>query len=367
MKHNVHIANTDVEFEFANPSLSTLEQSWNRHPLCLQLQFLPLLYAEPEDIVAVTALPSLEDLAVLQQSQWAQKGLPQLALLHDIEPFQNKTCLSWGPSRQVQTWAESRHMSYLLPKDWDTICLINSKAFSFRYTCLSQAALLHNEQELHYWLKNTPGAKVLKTCFGLSGHGNRHLADSSIPKEILNFCKKEWQHKRPIIGEPWLDRTYDFSTQWYIHPNQSIEWIGATRFETDARGNYLGTLAGPEKLLFASFDTFLKQHRHTAEKALEDIVAMGFFGSVGIDALLYRHPHTHSICLYPLVEINGRQTMSLVALRLQQRLCPHQILRLSFQQNSPSLSPLLPNQLVNMSGKTIRFQRQLTINLNVNI
>ncbi len=67
-----------------------------------------------------------------------------------------------------------------------------------------------------------------------------------------------------------------------------------------------------------------------------DVAKLGFFGFIGADALLYRHLENQSICLYPLVEINGRQTMSLVALRLQKRICPRQILRLAFQHVNSS-------------------------------
>lgn len=358
MTQIVHVANTNIEFELAHPSSQSLEYSLSCHPLCLQLQFLPLLYARPEDLVAVTALPQSNFLGALQQTGWWPKGMPQLVLLQDHQPFQGKKCLSWGPSLQVQAWAQARQMSYPLP-NWQIVQLVNSKAFSFRYSCLSEAALLSSEQALLDWLQGTQGPKVLKTCFGLSGRGNWRIDENEPSSELLLFCRKEWQQKRPLIGEPWLDRIFDFSTQWFIHPNQRIDLIGATRFETDERGIYQGTLAGPKEMLFSSFESFLDQHCQLAFKALTDMAAMGFFGSVGVDALLYRHSQNQSICLYPLVEINGRQTMSLVALRLQQRVCPHQVLRLAFQRKASSQHSLLPNQLTDTKGKLVSFSKEL--------
>ena len=115
MTQIVHISNTNIEFEFAHPSLQSLELSLSRNPLCLQLQFLPLLYAQPEDLVAVTALPSENYLIALQQTGWWSQGLPQLVLLQDHTSFQRKRCFSWGLSRQVQAWAQARQMSYALP------------------------------------------------------------------------------------------------------------------------------------------------------------------------------------------------------------------------------------------------------------
>ncbi len=362
MTQMVHIANTDVEFEYAHASLMPLEQSWSQHPLCLQLQFLPLLYAQPNDLVAVSALPSQDYFVALQQTGWWQNGLPHVVPLHLVTPFQGAYCLSWGPSRQVQAWAQARQMHYDLPSDWSLICLINSKSFSFRYTCLPEAALLYHEKELLSWLSHVKGPKVIKTCFGLSAKGNWRI-DGSIPSsEFLAVCHKEWQQKRPLIGEPWLDRLYDFSTQWYIHSDKHIERLGTTRFETNSHGTYQGTLVGPEEMLFTAQNSFLEQHKKFALKALQDIAAMGFFGFIGVDALIYRCQKTSAPCLYPLVEINARQTMSLVALRLQQRLCPQQILHLTFLPSSSSFS-LLPQQLSNFKGKIITFRRHLTLTI----
>lgn len=359
MNRIVHVANTNVEFELSHFSLESLERSWSRHSLCLQLQFVPLLYAEPEDIVAVTALPCQDYLAILQQTGWWPNGLPFLVLLEEYLPFKGKKCLSWGPSLQVQAWAKARQMSYDLP-NWEIAQLVNSKAFSFRYTTLSEAALLYNQKALMHWLHQTEGPKVLKTCFGLSGRGNWRIDDDSPSEKLLNFCRNEWQHKRPMIGEPWLNRLYDFSTQWRIHLNQQIEYLGATRFETDAQGVYQGTLAGPEAILFASFSSFLHQHRQHALKALTDMAAMGFFGFVGIDALLYFDSKNSSISLYPLVEINGRQTMSLIALRLQHHVCPEKILRLTLEHKEAALqTSFLPNQLINGKGRSLSFTRNL--------
>lgn len=355
----VHIANTNIEFECAASSLEVLEQSLSCYPLCLQLQFLPLLYAHPEDIVAVTCMPDPDYLIALQeQTNWRQEGFPRLALLNDKSSFQGRKCLSWGPSRQVGVWAQACEMKYDSP-DWQIVRLINSKAFSFQYTHLSEANLVFNEFALNDWMQKTTAKKVFKTCFGLAGQGN-FLIDGHIPSpELLTICRKEWSQKRPIIAEPWLDRLSDFSTQWLIHPNQTFELIGATRFNSDAWGTYQGTLAGPQHILFNSMEHFLEEHCQYVQKPLSEIAKLGFYGHLGIDAFLYRDPKTQSTCLNPLVEINARQTMSLVALRLQQRVCPNQVLRLVFQSSKESAFSLLPSQLMNAKGKLVKFRRGL--------
>lgn len=360
MTQNVQVANTNIEFEMAHSKRKSLELSLSAHPYFIQLQFLPLLYAESNEIVAVTALPPQEFLDALNTSEWFPCGLPQLALLAEISPFLGKNCLSWGPSRQVEEWAKERQMQYLCPK-WEVSQHINSKAFSSHYCALPGAELIWNENELKKWMQRIKGPKVLKSCFGVSGKGNWLLNNEIISQELLSFCQKEWEHQRPMIAEPWVDRVLDFSTQWFIHPSQIIEYVGATRFETDQKGIYQSTLAGPESILFHSIESFLEKHREVAMQALTEAAKMGFFGFVGIDALVYRQTEKQNLCLYPIVEINGRQTMSLVALRLQRKICPDKSIKMSYAHEEKNQFGLLPSHLGNAKGKTIKFFKNLYV------
>ena len=252
----VYLANTDAEFEYADAAHGSFSHSWSKYPLCLQLQYLPLLYADPDDLVAVTSIPDESYLVRLMQKDWWAKGLPKMILIDQAQNLNGVECLSWGPSRRVKAWAELSGASYTMPSDWAVVCTVNSKAFSFRYCSLPNAARLENEEELLRWLKANAGPKVLKTCYGLSGRGNFRMEGNQASPELLSFCRKEWGQRRPVIGEPWLNRLLDFSTQWKIFPDKKFELIGATRFATDPFGNYQGTVAGPENRLFSEMLIF---------------------------------------------------------------------------------------------------------------
>lgn len=340
----IHLANTDFEFELAKPEPISIEQSWSRHPLCLQLQFLPILYAEPEEAIAVTAPPDSDFIEYLTGlGLWDKNSLPQFLPLDTFLSFPGISCQSWGYSQRVQKWAKTRRLFYPTPH-WEIVQLINSKAFSFAFIPkLEGTALLHHSQELEQWFKAGTGKRVLKTCFGLSGRGHRRIDDATTLESIRAFCEKEWQQKRTIIAEPWLNRFFDFSTQWHLSQRGQIQLVGATAFEVDDYGSYQGTLAGPESLLFDKYQSFLEEHKKAVYPILEKIVALGFFGSVGIDAFLYYGPNK-DMHLYPIVEINGRQTMSLAALRFQRRWFPDRIVHLAFA-DSKEKTPLLPTNL----------------------
>lgn len=356
----VHLANTNLEFELASPSQKPFE-TLRRNPVCMQLQYLPALFASSEDGIAVTALPDSAYLEALEQSGWRPDGLPKFILLNDFVSLRGKTCQSWGSSQQVKAWTKECGMHYEMPP-FEIVQKVNSKAFSFRYSSLADAAIIENEAKLKDWLEKVKGPKVIKTCFGLSGKGNWRIDDNQPLNTLLNVCRNEWQQRRPVIGEPWVDRVYDFSTQWHIDHHGTVKLIGATRFETDDRGIYRGTLAGPVDLLFSSLKPYLCEHLKIAEKALNEAASLGYFGFAGIDALIYRH-HDHSLSLYPLVEINGRETMSLVALRMQQRTAPSGIVRLVFQNKVSEDNSLLPMQMADPKGKIIHFSHSLTASL----
>lgn len=354
----VHIANTDFEFELAQTAPLPIADSWASHPLCLQLQFLPLLYAKPEDAVAVTAFPEQGFLEELQA--FLKSPLPNLISLTERKAFPNAECLSWGPSLQVKAWAKSRNLAYNIPDNWAMIQDINSKAFSMRYSPLD-SRLITSPVELKHFMNEVSGPKVLKTCFGLSGLGHLIINETTNPGKVAMFCAKEFMAGRAIIGEPWLKRIFDFSTQWFLTKEGKAELLGSTVFETDAGGAYQGTLAGPEEEIFHTHLPYLEEHKKRVMDLLQELHQLGNFGHVGVDALLYDDNETTK--LYPIVEINGRQTLSWVALRLQQLKFPDKVIRLTFKKGEEGLISLLPAQIISQDGKKTPFSRQLVMEL----
>jgi hypothetical protein len=363
MSRTIHFANIDFEHELDGKLTLSISKNWGGNPLALQLQFLPLFYAESDDFIAVTHLPDQAFLDVLTKNQWIHHPPPQFYLIDSSVPSTVERCASWGPSKIIQQWADAHHLVYEIPPDFEMIRLINSKAFSSHFSSLEGAELLLNEEQLIQWAKKLSGPKVVKSCFGLSGQGNRKFDSFSIPSPVLSFCKKEWIKGNPVIGEPWVDRCLDFSTQWLIHEGGSIEFIGATRFKTGANGVYEGTVAGPENVLFADFISHLEEQKQRGEEVLREIQQLGFFGSIGIDAFLYRKEGEKEVYLNPVLEINARKTMSWVALYLQKKIAPDQLLDFQFNRNHSGDEFFLPKSIVDDTGKMISFRRHLKISL----
>jgi hypothetical protein len=274
----VHICNTFFERELETDSNRPLAEWIRSHPIVLQLQFLPLLYAGPSDRILVSDLPENPD--------------PRLCLIDHPPP--NAIIEHWGPSRAIAAWAKKHNLSYNIP-DWELTRTINSKVFSFTHSPkLPGASLLSSQEEIKDWIETTPDPKVLKTPFGTAGNG--HILHPNVKR----------LYKLPIIGEPWVERIIDFSTQW-----ENGQLIGLTVFENDSNGKYKGTYEGNVE------PWALEEHLKAAHPLIEKMERMGYSGNIGIDAFIYLWKGEKR--LHPIVEINGRKTMSWAALQVGQK------------------------------------------------
>lgn len=357
--HKLQIANTFFEWELETQPNLSLREAILQHSIFLQLQFLPVLYADPEDFLLLSDISPSEFWSFLGLHGVSQ---PRIFTLEDKEFPPDLEIESWGPSQLITAWAETRSLKYDIP-DWKIIKEINSKGFSFEQTPkLSGASLLTNEAQAKQWFQSFQGPKVLKTCFGVSGKGHLIIENDSLPWErIASFLHGEWKKNLPVIAEPWVKRILDFSTQWHIDKNGQISYLGSTICQNDERGKYRYNEIGEERSLFQHYFPYLIEHRGKIELLLAAIVKKGFFGNIGIDAMLFMHlEDPETIFLHPVVEINARKTMGWAALSFQKNYFPGKKIRFSYVKSEKGY---LPNFLVLKNGRKVNFPRNLTIDI----
>jgi hypothetical protein len=286
---SLHICNTFFEQELEAAQMRPLKNWLCSNPQIEQLQSLPLLFAGPEDKVLVTHLPT------------------DARHCHIDKP-PNLPIVDWGASGAIAQYAKKHGLSYAHP-NLDLVRQIQSKSFAFQCHPLPGAALLYTPQEVSTWMEKTPGPKVLKRVLGFAGRG--HFFSGNLD----SFLAREFSQNRPVLGEPWLSRTLDFSSQWEV--GETVQLIGVTQFEASQRGTYLATLPVEER-----YRHFIDRHLEVAWPIVQKIQKMGFFGSLGIDAFVYGNGQVH-----PIVEVNARKTMGRVALEIQKYRGP---VRMSF-------------------------------------
>ena len=121
--HKLHIANTFFEWELESSPNVSLCEAFSQHPIFLQLQFLPVLYANSNDALLFTNRPISSYWELLSSS-----GIPTFRYftLEDREFLPDLEIESWGPSRLIAEWAKTKGLHYFIP-DWNVVKEVNSK------------------------------------------------------------------------------------------------------------------------------------------------------------------------------------------------------------------------------------------------
>jgi len=331
--HDYLFINAFFEEEF-HSSLSLLHYI-TKHPVSLQLHYLSLLLAQHQ--TALLAFPIDQSYAEILKKQDIAPA-PYKLLAEELPVHTH--IHSWGSSLALQAWAKERSLLYTMPS-WDLVRRIHAKDFVATHTTrLLGSSILSSHDALDTWLEKQQGPCVLKTPLLAAGRGHLLLSKETKRQQAHDL----FTNHGLLIAEPWVDRILDFSTQWELPAQGSPIYLGATICENTKHGGYLGSVVGPESILFGSYLPFVTEHLIHAKALLTHIQALGFFGSIGFDAFIYRT--LDGPCLQPIVELNARKTMGWVALQLhkQHPWSAAPFLRIRYTAD-PCTCPLLPRKI----------------------
>ncbi len=152
---------------------------------------------------------------------------------------------------------------------------------------------------------------------------NRVCGDGiEISATTQNWLQKRFVDKQPVDVEPWFERVAECGLQFEVPPltsDQTIEYIGGCEMLADDAGRYRGSIVSTA--VNGWWQSALAPCRKIAAAARE----LGFFGPIGMDCMLVRHPIDGKIWLRPCHDVNGRFTMGRVALSLRHWLQPGEI------------------------------------------
>jgi uncharacterized ferritin-like protein (DUF455 family) len=170
---------------------------------------------------------------------------------------------------------------------------------------------------------------LFKADLGTSGRGQCRLCCMEVPAgRDRDRLAALLEHQGAGIVEPELERRLDISLQWDSAPWRFLGW---TRQLVSAGRRYAGTVIGrpfagipPEMKRFLLADRYRVLHELVdwLQPRLEEAFsALEHRGPLGVDAMVYEDP-AGALRIKPVVEINPRQTMGQVALRLEKHLAP---------------------------------------------
>ena len=177
---------------------------------------------------------------------------------------------------------------------------------------------------------------VLKGAWGASGQNMIQLFNRESLTREKRRIDKILEQQKYVVLEPWLDKALDLSFHIDLQSEEQFSIAGITRFFTDKRGRYQGSVVGRFDVgMEIQLLKFLhhKPHRHQpkslpsflrsiAEHISPSIAQAGYAGPVGVDLLVYRDARKGKPFLRckPIVEINPRFSMGRLSLELSKHL-----------------------------------------------
>jgi hypothetical protein len=183
---------------------------------------------------------------------------------------------------------------------------------------LERAAVIHSEDELRSQIAqmSTGERWVLKAAFGMAGRERLPGCGPLLPEPTLNWCRRRLSKHGGIVFEPWLERVAEAGVQIDVPPSGEPRLVGITPLLSTPGGGYRGSR------LVA--DGELDEWQEAIPVALavgRELQAIGYFGSVGMDAMRYAHP-SGEIRLRCLQDLNARWTMGRLALGWKSQIRP---------------------------------------------
>ena len=151
---------------------------------------------------------------------------------------------------------------------------------------------------------------MLKEIMGVSGRGNLHIKSEKEFTSIFRYLSSQIGKGKKLcmILEPFYHIKIDFSSQYLIHQDGSVERI-CIRYMKNRGTKYYGSFGASQEFL-----NFLRERQYfeKIENALQHIYQDGYWGYVCIDSAVLQSGE-----IVPVIEINARMSMGLLSYQIE--------------------------------------------------
>lgn len=200
----------------------------------------------------------------------------------------------------------------------DVVCKINSKIFAKKFSAacgfnILKGKICSSKEEVnatYLELKEIGFSKVvIKQEYGASGKGLYVFESWERLEKYLKhvFYRNKKENSSDLIIEGWYDTKTDINYQFYISREGNVENFTIT--EQEVKGTvYIGTkYAGETQWYFKYYFEF-------AQIIGKKLFEFGYWGPISIDSMISNG------VIYPIIEINGRFSLSSYLTVLPQKL-----------------------------------------------
>lgn len=339
----VYIFNPTCEYAVANGG-----KHWQPNKVLRKMEAdlctLPFILANPSDIVVVNRLPNEDYIKNLCKTEISP---PQFECMEELMKKAEKKALTierllpWG-------WSPAIHHHLTPLKKYCTSDFLNSPVANWKHEyreiyskkfalgILKQVLKEMNsehflpkkllpeicttqhdfERLLSRWVK-----LMVKAPWSSSGRGLQPVTKTPVHEKVWEKLMGIIHEQGFAIAEPYLDKVFDLAFQFEMVKGK-INYLGTSYFQTDKKGqykqNYLNGLPneiGPKLKSFIeeSAPGVIQSLKSNIENSQLSELYEGYFG---VDALIFRN-NKNELCMNPCLEINVRQNMGLLSLKIQ--------------------------------------------------
>jgi len=267
----------------------------------------------PEVIVPTSNRPELNitesflaDEAALAKLRGLDASLMPFGVSHLEEELSQKTGLPLcGAASTIVESVNSKILSRQLNEKLGIRAIPGSNVSSLEEL---KAALQKHEHVL-----TSGGRLVVKDAFGVSGKGLTILTSVDKAASIVKMWERQLASKPNgvirVVVEQWIEKKLDINFQFLIGKDGGVTFCGVRDAVTE-NGVHQGHRL-PSSLTKNQIDEL----RHAGELLGPALYQLGYFGLVGIDAIL-----SVDDVVYPNLEINARFNMSTYQNKLEEKL-----------------------------------------------
>lgn len=167
---------------------------------------------------------------------------------------------------------------------------------------------------------------IVKAPWSASGRGIIILNRPQIHPTYKKWINGVIKNQGFVMCEPLFDKQADFSFHFEVEANKKVKYLGMASFATNLRGQYIGNYIQPmppqlnENEQEVLSDNNMQAIALGLQKALKQSgIFSQYTGILGIDVLFYNDENGH-LLFHPCMEINLRQNMGTVALKIRELL-----------------------------------------------
>jgi hypothetical protein len=309
--------NSEFETELADgrirrpphPRVEAVNRQLSRHILKL---------AQPGDGLFVTFEP---DDALHVESD--RRGVEIVSA--QSPPQSHRSFTPWGWTAHAVAVGESLG-AIMRPLSPPTVAAVNSKLFSHALECefgvnlpgafvaasmpeLTERVACEHPKENDKW--------VIKSHLGFAARERTLGRGPRLATATAVWCQKRFDAGESLLCEPWLEVVREYGVQMRIAADGACEIVGFSDQQTNGAGTIIGFRLGRPPT-----DERRRQLSRIAEMTAEKLFRHGYVGPVGVDALEHRGG------LRPLLEINARHTVGLLAVAAERESPPSSLPRL---------------------------------------